>query len=70
VVDLGKVVVFGGQPEDGGVRLAGCRRLARSSQRGGRLEGREERPAEEAHLLAGHYDACAAAESFKRRRLC
>ncbi len=70
VVDLGKVMVFGGQPEDGGVRPARYRRLARAGQRGSRLEGREERAAEEAHLLAGDYDSRAAAESIERRRLC
>ena len=41
VVDLCKVVIFSGQPENGGVRTTGLCGLAGTSQRSGRFEGRE-----------------------------
>ena len=53
MVDLGEVVVLRGEPEDGGVGLAGGRRLARAGDGGCGFEGREERAAEETNLLAG-----------------
>ena len=68
VVDLGKVVVFGGQPEDGGVGMACRRGLAGAGQRSGRLEGSKQRSAEEADLLPGHHGSRALAQGCKRRR--
>jgi hypothetical protein len=67
MVDLGEVVVFSGQPEDGGVRRArrGC--LARAGQGRGGFEGRKQRSAEQAHLLAGYDHSRPAAQGFKGR---
>ena len=68
MVDLGKVVVFRRQPEDGGVRIA-CRRcLARMSHGGGSLEWRKKRPAKESHLLAGNDRSRALCQ--RRKRIC
>ncbi len=67
MVDLGKVVVFRSQPEDGGVRMACCRCLARMSHGGRSLEWRKKRSAEESHLLAGHHRSRALAKRSKRR---
>ena len=65
MVDLGKVVVFRGQPEDGGVGPARGRGLPGASQSGSRLEGREERPAKQAHLLPGHHRSGSVAQSLQ-----
>jgi hypothetical protein len=66
VVDLGKVVVFGGQPEDGGVRTA-CRCGLTCAGHGCcRLEGRVERSAEQAHLLPSDDHSRAVAQGIQR----
>jgi len=52
VIDLGEIVVLAGKPENGGVGMAGGRRLSRSGDRGGGFEGGIKRAAEETHLLA------------------
>jgi hypothetical protein len=54
LIDLGEVVVFGGEPEDGDVVDAGCGGGVRGAGDCGRgLEQSKERAAEEADLLAG-----------------
>ena len=68
MVDFGEVVVLGGQPENGGVRMAGGRCLSRARQRGGCFERRKQRSAEEADLLTGQNRAGTVAEGFKGRR--
>jgi len=60
-------VVFGGQPEDGCVRPARGRSLATAGQRGSRLEWREQRPAKQAHLLAGYHHSRAVSQSIEGR---
>ena len=68
MVDLGKVVVFRSQPEDGRVGVPCCRCLARAGQRGCRFERRKQRPAEERYLLPGNHRSRALAQRRKRRR--
>ena len=55
MIDLGKVVVFARQPEDGRMRPARLRRLPRPRQCRRRLERREKRPAKQPHLLPRHH---------------
>ena len=67
VIDLGKIVVFAGQPEDGHMRAAGRRCLSRPRHRGSRLERSKQRPAEQPHLLPGHHRSRALAQRLQRR---
>ena len=53
MVDLGEVVVFRGQPEDGYMRMPGGCGLAGTGNGCGGLEGNQKRPAKKPHLLAG-----------------
>ena len=69
VVDFGEVVVFSGEPEDGHVGAAGGGGVAGAGERGGGLQGRIERTAEEAHLLAGDHGSGAGAEGVERGRM-
>jgi len=62
VIDLGEVVVFSREPEDGGVRAAGLGGAAGAAERGGGFEGDEEGSAEEADLLAGEHGPGTGAE--------
>ena len=66
MIDLCKVVIFAGQPEDGHMRPARLRRLPRARQRRRRLERREQRPAEQPHLLPRHHHARAGAQRVQR----
>ena len=68
VIDLGEVVVFAGEPEDGRVGMAGGGGLARAGDGGGSFEGRVQRSAEETHLLAGENGAGALGERSERWR--
>ena len=66
MVDLGKVVVFAGKPENGHMWSALRSALARPGDRRCRLEGRKERSAEETHLLPGQDGSSAPGKSGNR----
>lgn len=68
MVDLGEVVVFGGQPEDRDVRGAGgAGGFGGAGDGGGGFEERKERTAEESDLLAGDDGAGSVAEEVDVR---
>ncbi len=62
MIDFGEVVIFGCEPEDGGVRLVVFRREAGPGESGCCLERCKERSTEKADLLTGDDDAGASAQ--------
>ena len=66
VIDLGEIVIFTGEPEDGGVGMACGSRLACARNGGGSFERGIQRPAEQANLLASENSACALFECGER----
>ena len=76
VVDLGEIVIFGGEPENGDMTITRLRGQPRPGERGRGLERREQRSTEKADLLAGDDDSGACLQSVncgsgsRRRILC
>ena len=68
MVDLGKVVIFAGQPEDGRVGVACRGRLPGASHGGGGFERRKQRPAKQPDLLPGNHGSCAPARASRAAR--
>ena len=67
VIDLGEIMIFAGEPEDGSVGMASGGRLSRASNGRGCLERAVERATEETYLLAGENSSGAIGESCQRR---
>jgi hypothetical protein len=66
VIDLGEIVIFTGEPKDGGVGMACGSGLAGACNGGGGFERSIKRAAEETDLLAGKDGAGALGESSER----
>ena len=66
MIDLGEIVIFAGEPEDGGVGMACGSGLAGASDGGSGFERGIERTAEQADLLAGEDRARALGECGER----
>ena len=66
VIDFGEIVIFAGEPEDGGVGMACGSGLARASDCRGGFERGIERTAKQADLLAGEDSASALLECGER----
>ncbi len=66
VIDLGEIVIFRREPEDGYVRLPILRGAPRPGEGCGSLQGGKERSTEKAHLLAGDHNARACPERIDR----
>ena len=68
MVDLGKVVIFAGEPKDGGVGMAARSCRAGAGDGGCGFEGGIERAAKQTDLLAGQDGSGALGERCKRGR--
>ena len=66
VIDLGEIVIFAGEPEDGGVGMACSSGLARAGDGGGGFERGIKRTAKQADLLACENGACSLGEGSER----
>lgn len=66
MIDLGEVVIFTGEPEDGGVGTARSGGLARAGDGGSGFERGIKRTAKQADLLACENGACSLGEGSER----